>query len=223
MFDATKLLGGLLQGGLKGSGLGALGSGLGGVKGAVGLGLLGVAMEAFDHFSRKAPPGPGQGPPPPPGRTPTAISPPPPPGAHAAPTPPAGGGAAVSGVAAALPGREGERAAVLLVRAMIAAAAADGEIDPQERSRIMGRLEGQGLSEEERRFLQRELASPAEMESLAAAVDSPDLALQVYAASLMAITVDSPAEAAYLARLASRLRIDPDAVAALRAQLLPGA
>jgi uncharacterized membrane protein YebE (DUF533 family) len=87
----------------------------------------------------------------------------------------------------------------------------------------MGRLEGQGLSEEERRFLQRELASPAEMESLAAAVDSPDLALQVYAASLMAITVDSPAEAAYLARLASRLRIDPDAVAALRAQLLPGA
>jgi len=112
--------------------------------------------------------------------------------------------------------------AVLLVRAMIAAAAADGQIDAVESGRIMARLEGTGISEEERQFLQREMDAPAGIEELAAAASSSDQALQVYAASLMAITVDSPAEASYLARLAARLRLDPDMVAAVRAQLVPG-
>jgi uncharacterized membrane protein YebE (DUF533 family) len=111
---------------------------------------------------------------------------------------------------------------VLLVRAMIAAAAADGQIDAEERGRIMARFEGTGISEEERQFLQRELDAPAGIEELAAAASSPDQALQVYAASLMAITVDSPEEASYLARLAARLRLDPHMVAAVRAQLVPG-
>jgi len=44
-------------------------------------------------------------------------------------------------------------------------------------------------------------------------------AVEVYAASLMAITVDSQAERDYLARLAAALRLPPDAVALVQARL----
>ncbi len=235
MFDPAKLLGGLLSNGLKGSGgLGGLSGGLGGIKGTVGLGLLGVAMEAFDHFTQKGPQGtgaalPGTPPPPPVGRmSAPVVVPPPPPGASAAfplPPAPASESVPVAGMESGSTGAKhpgAERSAVLLIRAMIGAAAADGEIDAAERERIVARLEGTGISQEERQFLQREMAAPVGLEALVSAVASPELALQVYAASLMAITVDSPAEASYLARLAASLRLDPDRVAAIRAQLVPG-
>ena len=44
-------------------------------------------------------------------------------------------------------------------------------------------------------------------------VQAPDLAAQVYAASLLAIEVDTDAERAYLARLAQSLALPPAAIA----------
>ena len=153
MFNPEKLLGGLLG---QSSGL-ARGTG---TKATVGLGLLGVAMEAAEHFMNKSqasaaptiPPPPPSGaqaaPPPPPGSTP-AVPPPLPPnpgvkGANEDPEP------AVSPPPLPKALNPQERDAVLLIRAMIAAANADGHIDAEERSNILEKLEnGEALSHSE--------------------------------------------------------------------------
>ena len=50
---------------------------------------------------------------------------------------------------------------MLLIRAMIAAANADGEITPDERQMITGKLDQAGAGPDERAVLERELAEPA--------------------------------------------------------------
>ncbi len=215
MFNAEKLLGGLLQSGTRNKGnLGNL------VSGGVGMGLLGVAMGAAEHFMKTAqtaqpvtgtpaPPPPGAAPPPPPGATPPpapGAPPPPAPGASSVPPPPPGGSAAAPD-------------AVLLIRAMIAAANADGVIDETERSRILEKLKAVQLTEEEHSFIVHELLSPGDLESIVGQVETPETARQVYAVSLMAIDVDTAAERDYLAALAQRMGLDNSATAAIKAEL----
>ncbi len=207
MIDAERILGGLIRNSLsrglrgkrrgrrkrRGSLLRSLtGGGLGTV---AGLGALGVAMAAYEHYTSK------QNPPPTP--QPAAGPPPPPPsGAKPPPPPPAG---------PAQPKREGpgDKKARLLIRAMIAAANADGAIDPQEKEAILVQLGEDGMSPEERALLESELAAPVSIDTLLPQVDSPELANQVYAVSLAAIEVDTEAEKQYLRYLRSRLGLDP--------------
>jgi uncharacterized membrane protein YebE (DUF533 family) len=101
-----------------------------------------------------------------------------------------------------------EDAAITYVRAMIAAAAADGRIDQDEQQRLLGGLKSMGLEREAEAFLNREISAPATVEDLAASVKSPQEAVQVYTAARIAIEPDSPAEARFLARLAAALGID---------------
>lgn len=204
MFNAEKLLGGLLCGGSRrSSGLGSL------ISGGVALGFAGVAMEAVEHFMKKSetsqsgglPPGPA------PGRA--SAAPPPPPGATApAPLPPPQAPGAIPKVDAS----EGNQDTVLLIRAMIAAANADGMIDEKERERILGKLKAADLSDEEQSFIVDELVSPAEMESIINQVQSPEMAKQVYTVSLLAIEVDTDAECTYMNTLAQRLGLDESAI-----------
>ena len=91
---------------------------------------------------------------------------------------------------------------------MIAAANADGVIDAEERSRIFGKLEEVGLNDEERNFIQHELANPSAPERILSEIRSYELAKQVYMVSLMAITVDTEAERAYMKNLAQHLGIN---------------
>ncbi len=178
----------------------------GGWKGAAGIGLLGVAVAAYDHFSKQGQPAAPQ-PGPQPGGTP-ATPPPPPPAGRATPPPPPPGVPPTAGPAAAMPDQQRQQRAILLIRAMIAAANADGRIDPQEQQTILGKLEQAGLGDEERRFVQDEISRPPSLDSLLAQVDSPETAQQVYAASLLAIDVDTEAEKGYLAQLRARLGLD---------------
>jgi uncharacterized membrane protein YebE (DUF533 family) len=104
---------------------------------------------------------------------------------------------------------------------MIAAAYADGALDPEERKRILDRMSEAGFGPEEREFLERELASPRPIESLTAGVRSPALAAQIYAASLVALDVDDDRERAYLAALARQLGLSPELVDGLHAELDP--
>ncbi|HYD71438.1 DUF533 domain-containing protein [Azospirillum sp.] len=107
--------------------------------------------------------------------------------------------------------------ALLLIRAMVAAAAADGVIDADERQRIIGRAEDAGAGQEERRLLERELAAPQSIDTLVRDVRDPETAEQVFLASTLAIEADTPAERSYLQYLAARLNLDPQ-----RAQELQG-
>jgi uncharacterized membrane protein YebE (DUF533 family) len=104
--------------------------------------------------------------------------------------------------------------ALLLIRTMVAAAAADGVVDPSQRARIVGELKDAGLNPEAAHFLDAEIRHPASLAEIEEAVgSSKDLALQVYAAAhLIAAT---PPEKAFLANLARALALDPGLVAQL--------
>ncbi|MFN0192308.1 MAG: DUF533 domain-containing protein, partial [Aestuariivirga sp.] len=59
-------------------------------------------------------------------------------------------------------------------------------------------------------FVMDELRKPLDIEKVVAAATSPELAVEIYAASFLAIDPDDPAEQAYLAMLAARLKLAPD-------------
>lgn len=105
-----------------------------------------------------------------------------------------------------------ERHAQLILQAMITAAKADGQIDGSEMERIVGRLEQDGADDAARAFVLEEMRAPPDLDRVVSAVDSPELAVKVYAASLLALEVDTPAERDYLRRLAERLGLDPATV-----------
>ncbi|MGI9420008.1 MAG: tellurite resistance TerB family protein [Geminicoccaceae bacterium] len=108
-----------------------------------------------------------------------------------------------------------ESRAVLALKAMIAAAKADGQIDQRERERILDKLKDAGADEDTRRFVAAEAAAPLDIDALVRDVPDQQTAAQVYAASLLAINVDTPAERAYLRDLSARLGLNDQVVASL--------
>lgn len=125
---------------------------------------------------------------------------------------PAPGPSAVPGVDKASP-----ETALLMLRAMIAAAAADGHIDAIERERILGGLRQAGLEGDAARFIEAEFARPAPIGALAASAKTPEVAMQVYAAARLAIDPDKTEERVFLAQLAGALALDPRLVAQIDA------
>lgn len=112
-----------------------------------------------------------------------------------------------------------EQGAMLALKAMIAASKADGEIDQRERERILGKLEDAGADEDTRKFVAKEAATPLDIDSLVRDVRDPQTAAQIYAASLLAINVDTPAERAYLRDLSQKLGLNDQVVASLHSVL----
>lgn len=100
-----------------------------------------------------------------------------------------------------------------LVRAMIAAAKADGRIDADEKDAIFGKLEAMNLSAADKAWVFDELSTPLDINAVVARADTPEHAVEIYAASLVAITADTAAERAYLDALASKLKLDAGLVA----------
>lgn len=103
----------------------------------------------------------------------------------------------------------------LVLKAMIGAAKADGQIDQKELSRLFQHLDNDTATAEEKQFLLEELNRPADVETIAAEVRTPVQAAEIYAASLLAIHVDTEAERQYLARLATALGLDQATVVEL--------
>ena len=112
--------------------------------------------------------------------------------------------------------KELEREAGLIFQAMINAAKADGQIDKNEVSRIVGKLDEMGIDTEAKKFVMAEMQKPMDTDALVkAAAGSQGLGAQLYAASLLAIEVDTPAERAYMNNLGERLGLKPAVIAAL--------
>jgi uncharacterized membrane protein YebE (DUF533 family) len=109
--------------------------------------------------------------------------------------------------------------ATLTLRAMLNAAKADGRLDEREKERLLGKMQEGGISAEERRFVDAEIQRPIDIDALVRDVPNQQVAAQIYAASLMAIEVDTDGERRYLADLASKLGLDPNAVAYLHQSL----
>jgi uncharacterized membrane protein YebE (DUF533 family) len=106
------------------------------------------------------------------------------------------------------PGAITNESATLLIRAMIAAAAADGRIDAKEQEAILGGMKQARLDAAAQQFLAREIGNPASVDELAGAVGSPEEAVQVYTAARIAVDPDLEEEHEFLAALADRLGID---------------
>lgn len=100
-----------------------------------------------------------------------------------------------------------EENAKLMIRAMIQAAKADGEIDADERKRIMDHLGEIGAAE--RAFVEAEMKAPVDPAALAHDTGE-QMKAQVYATSIMAMRVDKMSEAKYLDDLANALGLSQE-------------
>jgi uncharacterized membrane protein YebE (DUF533 family) len=109
--------------------------------------------------------------------------------------------------------------ALLMVRAMIAAAKADGAVDAAERTAIAGQLDAAGLSTEERDFVLADFDRPLTPEALAREATDPMLRARLYAAAFAAMGDVSPDERAWLDALAHALKLDRQAAAAIEDRL----
>lgn len=216
MFNPEQLLGQLMGDALSGqlggrkrkkhkTGLGGLLGGSGGMstatKAKVGLGLLGVAYAAYQHYSKDSAPAATPAP------QPLAGGPPPPPPPGTTPPPPP-----------AMPSPARVEEAMHLLRAMITAAHADGLIDTSEREAILGRARQAGLDADNLQALDAEIRAPLTLEQLTVRTP-PGQRAETYAAALIAITADTEEERAFLDRMAVQLGLDAATRVDIHAQL----
>lgn len=116
--------------------------------------------------------------------------------------------------------RELERHAEIVFKAMINAAKADGQIDREEIRRIVGKLQEAGVDAETQQYVMAEMQRPMDTRQLVAeAKGRPELAAELYAASLLAIEVDTPAERDYLVQLAAGLGLNPEVTGRIAAMV----
>jgi uncharacterized membrane protein YebE (DUF533 family) len=102
-----------------------------------------------------------------------------------------------------------EATAQVVLKGMINAAKADGQIDPNEMQRIVGKLQEVGMDQQTKAWVMTEMSQPLNLDAFAAEIPSQEVAAQVYAASLLAIEVNTDAERRYLAQFAQKTGLHP--------------
>lgn len=107
-----------------------------------------------------------------------------------------------------------------IIRAMIAAAKADGHMDATESHKIMAQLESAGVGSQEKALLMQEMANAQDVHSIAASAQTPEEAAQIYLAALLVCDSQCPREQEYLASLAKALNLEPAFTASLQNELL---
>ncbi|MFW3896568.1 tellurite resistance TerB family protein [Pseudomonas bharatica] len=115
-----------------------------------------------------------------------------------------------------LPPAQMEQHSQAILKALVAAARADGHVDERERELIEGefvRLSGD--DRDLQHWLHAELGKPLDPAEVARAASTPEMAAEMYLASVMLVDEEHFMERAYLDELAKQLRLDP----ALKAEL----
>jgi uncharacterized membrane protein YebE (DUF533 family) len=106
--------------------------------------------------------------------------------------------------------------AAVLLRCMVQAAKCDGDLDADEKAKLM---EAMGdASKAEIDFVNKEFAAPVDVDALARQIPN-GLEEKAYLVSLMAINLDQQGEAEYLHQLATALELSPEDVNRLHDQL----
>lgn len=109
-----------------------------------------------------------------------------------------------------------EAAAGLMLVAMVMAMKSDGQIDQAEKARLLDKLGD--ASPQERAFVEQAMGADMTVRDLAEAIPQ-GLEPQVYAMSVMAIDLDSQAEAQYLDKLARAVGLSKQMVNEIHTQL----
>jgi uncharacterized membrane protein YebE (DUF533 family) len=202
VLDADDVLNGLLRGALSGrgkswrrAGRAVRGSGL--INAKTLLAAAGVAWGLYETWQSQ------QGQPAAPPGSPPPATPPPLPGAT--PTVPPAGEPGVPGPV------------LQLLRLMISAARADGELGPAERERILAEAREVGAEA----LVRQEIDSPRPLGEIVAGVTDPQFKEQLYTLAFTIVRADETVtggERIYLAQLANRLSLDKAAVSRLEAE-----
>lgn len=101
-----------------------------------------------------------------------------------------------------------ERKAELVIKGMLNVAKSDGEVSAEEILRITSQLREAGMDAEAESWLMDELRRPLDLEAFIAEIPDAQTAAEIYAASLLAVEIDTLEERAYLAGFARGCGID---------------
>ncbi|MGV6395782.1 tellurite resistance TerB family protein [Pseudomonas caspiana] len=114
-----------------------------------------------------------------------------------------------------LPPEQVEIHSQAILRALVAAAKSDGHVDERERSLIEGEFTKITGDQELQHWLHAELNKPLDPAEVARAATTPEIAAEMYIASVMLVDEEHFMERAYLDELARQLKLPP----ALKAEL----
>lgn len=109
---------------------------------------------------------------------------------------------------------------VAILRAMIGAAKADGNIDADEQAAIMKNVESFQLEAEAAKLFMGELQKPANADEIAALSDSPEMGVELYLASLAVTGIGDEQDEKYLSELAGKLELPAELVEEVRNEAL---
>jgi uncharacterized membrane protein YebE (DUF533 family) len=117
-----------------------------------------------------------------------------------------------------LPAPQLEQHSTAMLMAMIAAAKADGHMDERERGLVEAEMHRLDADPAVRGWVAEELRRPVEPAEVAARATSPEMAAEIYLASVVVADQTTTMERAYLDELARQLKLAPDLKANLEAR-----
>ncbi|MCI3944281.1 hypothetical protein K0038_01289 [Pseudomonas syringae] len=118
-----------------------------------------------------------------------------------------------------LPEAEAEQHSRAILRALVAAAKADGHVDERERELIEGEFSKLSADQELQHWLHAELNKPLDPAEVARAAATPEMAAEMYIASVMLVDDEHFMERTYLDELARQLKLEPGLKAELETQV----
>jgi len=108
-----------------------------------------------------------------------------------------------------VPPQQVEEHSQAILKALVAAAKSDGHVDERERELIEGEFTRLDSDNELQQWLHAELNKPLDPVDVARAAKTPEIAAEMYIASVMMVDQEHFMERAYLDELAKQLSLDP--------------
>ncbi|CAH0321787.1 tellurite resistance TerB family protein [Pseudomonas mediterranea] len=118
-----------------------------------------------------------------------------------------------------VPAAQVEQHSQAILKALVAAAKADGHVDERERQLIEGEFTRLDNDQELRHWLHAELNKPLDPADVARAAGTPEMAAEMYIASVMLVDEENFMEKSYLDELARQLKLEPGLKAELENQV----
>jgi uncharacterized membrane protein YebE (DUF533 family) len=118
-----------------------------------------------------------------------------------------------------LPPAQAEQHSQAILKALVAAAKADGHIDDRERQLIEGEFTKLDNDQELQHWLHAELNKPLDPTDVARAASTPEMAAEMYIASVMLVDEENFMEKSYLDELARQLKLEPGLKSELEKQV----
>lgn len=119
-----------------------------------------------------------------------------------------------------VPPAEIEEHSQAILRALIGAAKADGHVDDRERELIEGEIDKMTPDTQLKQWFDQELRKPLDPADVARAASTPEMAAEMYLASILMVDDQNYMERAYLDELARQLKLEPALKSELEVQAI---